>query len=630
MSIKVKILAFLCAVIALSALLNYAIHENIVMPGFLALERVEAKEDMERCVHAFSREVEHLSLLCHDWAAWDDTYEFVVDGNQEYKDANLLAGTFVNAGLNMILVIDNDGKVVWGKIIDLDTEEDLTLDELPLDRFPPGHPMLAHHGIESSISGVMSFTGGTMLFASRPIIPSAEDAPSRGTLIMGRILNDDFIAALARQTQVDVDIRALADGSIPGEEKAIAEGFEDEGDFIASPEGSNNLAVYTIFKDYMGNAALLFKANIPRSIEAMGKTTVRMSQSLMALGALLILLTLLIILKSIVIDPIYKLTKHAIEIGNSTNLDNRIDIRRNDEIGTLAKSFNNMVGQLSETRKKLMEQSYSAGIGEMAAFVLHNVRNSLTPVIGWIDLMKEELDDVPSDRIKAAAGELVDGNISAEREGDLNEFLNVALLDLVELTARTEERLEDTRVKALEIVSTLSEYEKFRCAGQPVQNLNLVELIAESISHLPECGDSPVSIEVDESVSKLPAISAARISLSEVLSEILLNAFEAVRKVGRSDGKVVVSGFVGDGVEEGSVHLCISDNGEGIEENMVDKIFDRGFTSKSDGHEGNGLHWCSNTITSIGGRVYAESHGRGQGACMHVVVPVEKQGLNRR
>ena len=59
------------------AAIDFAIQHRVVYPGFEALEKREAQEDVERVAQAIEAELEHLDGLCHDWAAWDDTVRFV-------------------------------------------------------------------------------------------------------------------------------------------------------------------------------------------------------------------------------------------------------------------------------------------------------------------------------------------------------------------------------------------------------------------------------------------------------------------------------------------------------------------------------------------------------------------------
>ncbi|RMF86757.1 MAG: hypothetical protein D6736_14375 [Nitrospinota bacterium] len=182
MSLRVRILAILCLVVVLYAVLDYSIQRFVIFPSFTALEREEAQKDLERSVEALQREIYHLSLLCNDWAAWDDTYAFVQDRNPAYIESNLVLSSFTDNNLNLIYIVDTQGQVVWGEIRDLETEETIQVQEFPSQAFPPSHPLLQHRDVESAINGVLLTEKGPMLVASRPIVTSDEDqnASTRG------------------------------------------------------------------------------------------------------------------------------------------------------------------------------------------------------------------------------------------------------------------------------------------------------------------------------------------------------------------------------------------------------------------------------------------------------------------
>jgi signal transduction histidine kinase len=75
------------------------------------------------------------------------------------------------------------------------------------------------------------------------------------------------------------------------------------------------------------------------------------------------------------------------------------------------------------------------------------------------------------------------------------------------------------------------------------------------------------------------------------------------------------------------VQLTVRDNGGGFDEDAGSRIFQRGFTSKPTGETtGLGLHWCANAVASMGGRIFAESLGAGEGAEFHVLLPAVQGG----
>jgi sensor histidine kinase regulating citrate/malate metabolism len=75
--------------------------------------------------------------------------------------------------------------------------------------------------------------------------------------------------------------------------------------------------------------------------------------------------------------------------------------------------------------------------------------------------------------------------------------------------------------------------------------------------------------------------------------------------------------------ERQQLHLHCKDNGVGIAQADLQRVFDKGFSTKSrETNYGIGLHWCANAIAALGGRIWAASDGPGRGASMHLLLPL--------
>ena len=60
------------------------------------------------------------------------------------------------------------------------------------------------------------------------------------------------------------------------------------------------------------------------------------------------------------------------------------------------------------------------------------------------------------------------------------------------------------------------------------------------------------------------------------------------------------------------LHLQCKDDGVGIAPQNLQRVFEKGFSTKSpETNYGIGLHWCANAIGALGGRIWAASEGRG-------------------
>lgn len=191
MTLQKKVLLTIGVTIVCLIVILFVISQIFILSSFSELEEQNTHQNVERVMIALSDEVSAMDVTCNDWAAWDDTYAFIEDRNEEYIESNLVDGTFTDLGLNFMLFINTSGQIVFGKAMDLQNEEEIPVPQSFLEHLSPNAPIINPPDVESSITGIVLLPApeDPMLIASRPIITSEDEGPIRGTLIMGRYLD---------------------------------------------------------------------------------------------------------------------------------------------------------------------------------------------------------------------------------------------------------------------------------------------------------------------------------------------------------------------------------------------------------------------------------------------------------
>ena len=630
MSLKSKVLLILLGVFLLFGAVDYGIQRFIIFPSFLSLERDEARKDLRRSVQSIKREIYHLDSLAHDWAAWDDTYEFAKSPYNDYIEANLIPETFIDSPLNLIYICDTTGKVIWGEIYDLETEEPIQLVDFPKNSLPQGSPLILHKAGETpleemTVAGIFMTEQGPMLIASRPILTSNNEGPIRGALILGRFLDDEVVKMLVEQTQVAFKVFPIQADSLPKVIKDIPSRLiTADSPFLIEEKGDGHLMLYANFPDIKGDPALLIKAKIPRKIAGRGSATINFALFSISMAGLAVLIVMMLLMQWTVLRPVTQLTEHVLSISKSGDLSARLYTHRRDEIGTLAREFDSMMEQLSEVRKKMLEQSYYSGMAEMASGVLHNIRNSLNPIIGGVDLLRNDLRKTPIEEIEMAYKELDEGTSSSKRREDLVKFSILANKTLIPLLKETNTKLDDISGRAAQVEKILDDHQKWAHKERPAEQIKLDVTVDDSIKLLEDDLRERISVKVAPGVAEVGEVTAHQTPLLQVFANILTNAAESIQRKGLMRGEVHIRAEVDRTGNKDMVHVQISDNGEGIESDILGHIFKPAFSTKRDNPSGIGLHWCANVVTAMSGRLYAESEGVGKGATFHLLITKSK------
>ncbi|MES1025555.1 EAL domain-containing protein [Gloeocapsa sp. BRSZ] len=329
----------------------YATSSTILLRGFSRLEAEDTRYNVRRVQEALSDEIAKLSLTTRDWAEWDETYAFVEDANRQYI-ATYLSNVSINRlKLNLMLYVDASKRIIFDKGYDLERKEAIYL--LPnFQKHIAAKTVLEHSNIKSSISGLVMLPEGAMMIASRPILNSESRGPIRGTLIMGRYLNNLAIAKLAEKTHLSVRMYRFDDPQVPRDIQRVRSAFRDlpKESILVLPLDEQTIAGYTIIQDIYGNPALLLCVDAPRLIYQQGKASIRHLILSLAIVGLMFAVATLLLIEKLILSRLSRLSADVHSIGRSGDLAARVfPISGRDELSGLAGTINEMLEALEHS-----------------------------------------------------------------------------------------------------------------------------------------------------------------------------------------------------------------------------------------------------------------------------------------
>lgn len=263
------------------------------------------------------------------------------------------------------------------------------------------------------------------------------------------------------------------------------------------------------------------------------------------------------------------------------------------EIHELADSFNQMVAALSASRSETEEHIASleesnkalaqarddlvrseklATVGHLAAGMAHEIGNPLGAVVGYLNILRDDLQDDNRDLVERSLAE-------ADR-------IDRLVRELLQYAAPA-----DCRAVSF-------------CP---------VSLLRESIGMLRHQGQFE-GVEVVDNCSVVgQAVGMDRGRLMQVWINLLLNARDAMQGPGRIE--------LSCAHDESSIAISIRDNGEGMSQETAARMFEPFFTTKAPGRGyGLGLAVCQRIIDEHGGRISVTT-GIGRGSCFTVTLP---------
>ncbi len=279
------------------------------------------------------------------------------------------------------------------------------------------------------------------------------------------------------------------------------------------------------------------------------------------------------VLSSRIVRPLRELTLATRLLGESGGDGPSVAAPSRDEIGQLAKAFNQMGGDLKRARLELLASSRLAFAGEVAAGIAHEVRTPLSVMRGAAQILGRSIDKDKAGR------ELVDMIIVEV------DRLNRVVGGLVEIAKPRNPKIEQTDLNAL------------------------LQRAKDFLAH--RADDQRISIVLDTDAS----LSEIRCDPDEIYQVVLNLTLNALQMLGEG-GEIVLRTRAGDG---GAAVLEVVDDGPGIESEVLEDIFTPFFTMRGGG-TGLGLAMVQSIVESHLGVVSVTS-SPGVGTTFRVELP---------
>ncbi len=282
---------------------------------------------------------------------------------------------------------------------------------------------------------------------------------------------------------------------------------------------------------------------------------------------------------------------------------------------------------LKAAQEKLLETAREVGMAEVATGVLHNVGNVLNSVSVTAESIQKKVRNSKISYLADAVGLLEEHQdelgtfITTEERGKkLPMFLANLSKELVDEQERCLEALE-ALTKHVQHVGDIIQLQQSHSKSKGlIEPTSIAELVEDTIQINSEALTRN-NIEVRRELAHLPTVLIDRHKVLQMLTNLISNAIYALSKSGRDDKVLKIR--VTD-PKKGHFRIDVCDNGIGIPQENLTRIFEHGFTTKKKGH-GFGLHSTALSANELNGSIRVHSDGPGKGAVFTLELPFKTQ-----
>lgn len=280
--------------------------------------------------------------------------------------------------------------------------------------------------------------------------------------------------------------------------------------------------------------------------------------------------------------------------------------------------------ELAETRLQLVQSEKLASVGQLASGVAHEINNPIGFISGNFSTLKSYTDDLKEviekhiDYIESSNKEDIDQDSLLEEVKKFQEQKDIEFIieDLSSLLEDSHTGLE--RVK--KIVSDLLEFSHVNAPNLTEVDIN--ELFNKTINLMDQTQKE--NIEFRTVFGEIPPVICHGGKIGQAMMNILVNSSEAIAR--KTDDGTPTSGIVQvtTQAKNNKVYIDIQDNGCGIEEANISRIFDPFYTTKAIGEgTGLGLHITQSILDNHDGHLYAISELH-KGTKIRIELPIKQ------
>lgn len=595
-SIASKLVVVIAVIATVTNVTAYFVVSGVMTPQFEATERELARTQAERAVAVIGDEATRVRSTARELAIWPLMREYF-QGDTGPLLAAISPDMQKYTGSEALILLDADGAVLWQRVIDPVTLQPRpqhlaalrrrVTDLFYFDRVASSEPppqLVNLHGTIYSLA-IASVAG-----------PKGET--------VGQVLVGTPLKAAVFEKTLRVPVK-LAAGAVAGDQR-----FE-RGSTTSVDLHPDVVSAAVLLQDHRRQNIGSLDFVMPRTLADTGRHVLWLVFGLVFLVVSALSAVFGRSVYFIVVKRLALLDAHIERSSTDPALGPTRLGEAADEIGRIARRFDDTLSQVRGAQEQMRQQSYLQGKADWASGTMHNLRNAVVPVRVLLGKWLAEEQAAWRRNIEPAMAEVVDTTVPRERRQQLLMFLRATTQRMLRESQQRLGEIGEARLAIEHVTDLLSAENELGHQRIEMEDVPLGEVIFPCAAMAERFGEEPVTVELP---ATWPVTYSNRVMLTQVIGNAFTNAAEALYAAPNPDKRIVVT--LQNSPRDGRFEIRIRDNGEGIDAPVLARIFERGFSTRKNKVGGIGLHWCANTMKRLGGDLSIHSEGRGQGTTL--------------
>ncbi len=252
---------------------------KVLSASFSTLEHRQGERGIDQALRALEADLSQLAISTHDYATWDDAFEFVKTRDPRFVKSNITAETLGNMRVDFVWMTDARGNEVlsFQRPPGHESEPPVAADAAIVDAVRAKLPAFIGAPETAALSRLFQTKQGLLAVAASRIVPTRGVGAPRGTLVFGRFVEQRVVerAQTTSQLPLHLYLSASSTYSLPAQAQALWTLARDGPARQLVPTSDSTLSGFVLLRDVDGAPAAIVATSIPRTLSVFGKQTGR-------------------------------------------------------------------------------------------------------------------------------------------------------------------------------------------------------------------------------------------------------------------------------------------------------------------------------------------------------------------
>ncbi len=216
---------------------------------------------IERAQRQLDERVMAIGFMSHEWAVWDRIYAHLEAKSDALEKSDHVGRMLRDSRANLLAAVSNTGRVLLKAGFDTD-KGTATPAPAEIDGHIEACPAWKRGDAKDSVKGVVLLPQSLMMVYSRPVLGLRGEGPVRGTIILGRYLDERELRLVNEGVGLPVGIRRIRDLQSPEDIRAAQCLIEGKARTTVEQVKEGVKAGYAIVNDIHGRPVALLRVDV--------------------------------------------------------------------------------------------------------------------------------------------------------------------------------------------------------------------------------------------------------------------------------------------------------------------------------------------------------------------------------